>query len=202
MGFPERNGIRSCSRLTRFQKIALAVFTVIFVSYHITPYDSRARAFFRFQQNNVEDYIQNNYPSDSWLFRKQWYPIDPDQDIGIILKTGYGTKNRVEAALQALSGESFFGDTVVVQDFPVMVKEQNYNFTNGKEIPVIDIIGWNLERGNLNGTKHLERMGKYKHLAEAIEAEEWVLSDGIGKDMGWELDSMKVRQLMPSTPFT
>lgn len=198
MGFPERNGLRSCGRLTRFQKIALAVFAVLFVTYHITPYDSRARAFFRFQQNNVEDYLQNSFPSDSWLFRGRQYPIDPDQDIGIILKTGYGTKNRVNVALQALDNETFYSDIMVVQDFPVMKKEQTYNFTNGKEIPVIDIIGWNLERGALNGTMHLERMGKYKHLAEAIEAEEWVLSDGIGKDMGWELDAMK---FLPSLEY-
>ncbi len=191
MGLPEWNGLRSCPRLTRFQKITVAIFAVLFVTYHLTPYDSPARSFFRFQQNNVEYYVQNKLPGDSWLFRKQRYPIDPDKDIGVILKTGYGTRHRVDAALQSLNNESFFSDTIVVQDFPFIEEQKNYNL-NGKTVQAIDIIGWNLARGALNGTKHLERISKYKHLAEAVAAEEWVLSDGIGKQMGWELDAMKV----------
>ncbi|RYP75628.1 hypothetical protein DL770_007361 [Monosporascus sp. CRB-9-2] len=199
MGVAERNGLRSCARLTRGHKIAIALLTILFVIYHSTPYDSRPRAFVRFQQNNVEDYIQNNYPSDSWLFRRQRYPINPDQDIGIILKTGYGTRHRVNALLQALSNESFFSDTIVVQDFPVVEESQkNYSLANGKVVPAIDIIGWNLKRGALNGTENLERMRKYKHLAAAVEAEEWMLSDGIGRNMGWELDAMK---FLPSLEY-
>ncbi|RYP40431.1 hypothetical protein DL769_011772 [Monosporascus sp. CRB-8-3] len=178
MGVVERNGLRSCARLTRGHKITIALLTILFVIYHSTPYDSRPRSFVRFQHNNVEDYIQTNYPSDSWLFRRQRYPIDPDQDIGVILKTGYGTRHRVNTLLQALSNETFFSDTIVVQDFPVVVGNQkNYSLANGKVVPAIDIIGWNLKR---------------------VGAEEWMLSDGIGRDMGWELDAMK---FLPSLEY-
>ena len=94
--------------------------------------------------------------------------------------------------MRALSNESFFPDILVVQDFPVLPEQHHYNLTNGKGIPVIDILGWNLGRGALKGREHLERIYKYKNLADAVEAEEWVLSEGLGRAIGWELDAMKV----------
>ncbi|KAI5921590.1 family 31 glycosyltransferase [Camillea tinctor] len=199
MGMVERQRLRSCSkRFTRGQKITLGLLVFLIILYTAMPYDSPARSFFRFQHNVIEDYMQSQYPSDSWLYKKQRYPLDFDYDVGVIVKTGYGTRHRVKRSLQALSNETFFGDTLVVQDFPVMNDQKSYTLSNGKEVPVIDIIGWNLARGALKGKEHLERVMKYKNLGEAVKAEEWVLSDGLGKDMGWELDAMK---FLPSLEY-
>lgn len=196
MGISERRSIRSCiTRPSRPQKIALGVIVFLFIIYNLTPYDSRPRSFFRFQHNVIQDYYQNVHPSDSWLFKPQPYPIDPDNDIGIIVKTGFGTRKRVSAAVKALSDESFFADTIVVQDFPLLEDQQNFTMGNGKEVPVIDIIGWNLERGALKGQEQQERVMKYTTISEAVEGEEWMLADGLGKSMGWELDAMKVRHM-------
>lgn len=194
MGIAERRSIRSCvTRLSRPQKIILGLLAFLFVIYNLTPFDSPARSFFRFQHNVIQDYYQNVHPTDSWLFQRQRYPIDPNNDIAIIVKTGFGTRRRVAAALRALSNESFYADTIVTQDFPMLPDQKNYTFANGKEVPVIDIIGWNLERGALKGQEHQERVMKYANLADAVDGEEWMLADGLGKDMGWELDAMKVR---------
>lgn len=193
MGLVERYKLRSIgARLSRWQKIALGFFISLFVIYVTSPYDGSLRAFFRFQHSVVTDYYQSQRPSDGWLYRKQHYPIDPNNDIGLIVKTGYGTKHRMPLALRALSNESFFPDIVVVQDFPVIPEQKYYNLTNGKGMEVVDILGWNLERGALKGREHLERIYKYTNLADAVEAEEWVLSEGLGKTIGWELDAMKV----------
>ncbi|KAI1776768.1 glycosyltransferase family 31 protein [Hypoxylon cercidicola] len=192
MGIAERRSIRSCiTRPSRPQKITLGIVVFLFIIYNLTPYDSPPRSFFRFQHNVIQDYYQNAHPSDSWLFKPQPYPIDPDNDIGIIVKTGFGTRKRVSSAVQALSDESFFADTIVVQDFPLLEDQQNLTMANGKEVPVIDIIGWNLERGALKGQEQQERVMKYTNIAEAVEGEEWMLADGLGKSMGWELDAMK-----------
>lgn len=94
--------------------------------------------------------------------------------------------------MQALGNESFFADTVVVQDFPLLPDQTNLTLANGKKVPVVDIIRWNLERGALKGHEHDERIMKYSTLCEAIEGEEWMLADGLGKNMGWEIDAMKV----------
>ncbi|KAI5862559.1 glycosyltransferase family 31 protein [Durotheca rogersii] len=198
MGIVERKSIRACiTRPSRPQKITLAVLVLLFVFYSLTPYDSPLRSFFRFQHNVVQDYYQNALPSDAWLFSPQPYPIDPDNDVAIIIKTGFGTRNRVPRTLQALSNESFFADVLVVQDFPAL-RNQYYALSNGKKVPVIDIIGWNLDRGALKGQEWQERVMRYTSLADAVEAEEWVLADGLGKDIGWELDAMK---FLPSLEY-
>ncbi|KAI8629207.1 glycosyltransferase family 31 protein [Xylariaceae sp. FL1651] len=192
MGLVERHKLRSLStRLSRWQKIALGLFISFFVIYITTPYDGSLRSFFRFQHNVIENYYQGQHPSDAWLFRKPRYPIDLNSDVGVIIKTGYGTKQRIPVALKALSNESFFADTLVVQDFPVLPDQKHYTLANGKNVSVVDIIGWNLKRGALKGREHLERIYKYKNLAAAVEDEEWVLSEGMGKAIGWELDAMK-----------
>ncbi|KAI0171958.1 glycosyltransferase family 31 protein [Hypoxylon sp. FL1284] len=192
MGVAERRSIRSCmTRPSRSQKITIGVFVFLFILYNLTPYDSRPRSFLRFQHNVIQDYYQNSLPSDSWLFKPQPYPIDPVNDVGIIVKTGFGTRNRVSKAVRALSDESFFADTIVVQDFPLFEDQKNFTMDNGKEVPIVDIIGWSLEQGGLKGQEQHERVMKYTTMSEAIEGEEWMLADAIGKNMGWELDAMK-----------
>ncbi|KAI1363947.1 family 31 glycosyltransferase [Xylaria arbuscula] len=192
MGLIERHKLRSLgARLTRLQKIAIGFLVSFFIIYVTAPYDGAFRAFFRFQHTVIQDYYQSQRPNDGWLYRKQHYPIDPDNDIGVIIKTGYGTKHRMPLSLRALSNESFFPDIVVVQDFPVIPEQKYYNLTNGKKPEVVDILGWNLDRGALQGREHLERIYKYRNLRDAVEAEEWVLSEGLGRAIGWELDAMK-----------
>ncbi|KAI1467505.1 glycosyltransferase family 31 protein [Daldinia caldariorum] len=199
MGIVERRSIRACfTRLSRSHKIGLGLLAFLLILYNLTPYDSPPRSFFRFQHNVMQDYYQNTLPSDSWLYKPQPYPIDPVNDIGIVIKTGFGTRGRVPAALKALSSESLNADTIVVQDFPLFPNQKNYTLDNGKEVPVIDIIGWNLERGALGGQEQQQRVLKYITLAEAVDGEEWMLADTIGKDMGWELDAMK---FLPSLEY-
>ncbi|KAI0126030.1 hypothetical protein BJ170DRAFT_672246 [Xylariales sp. AK1849] len=178
------------ARLTRSRAILITIFSFFFIVYILSPYDSTVRSGFRFQKKLVSDYIQHNYPSDKWLFRAQRYPIDPVQDIGILLKTGYGTRKRVPKALAALGNETFDSDILILQDYPLL-NGQAYTSPNGKNIPVVDIIGWMLETKKLKGKEHVERITKYQHLADAIDAEEWFVSDGLSKSMGWELDAMK-----------
>ncbi|KAI0165635.1 glycosyltransferase family 31 protein [Xylariaceae sp. FL1272] len=193
MWLDSRKRLRSMSnRLSRLQKIALSLVVATFFIYIVSPYDSAFRAFFRFQGTVVVDYYQSHYPSSgSWLYRRQRYPVDLDNEVGVIIKTGYGTKHRIGTSLKALSNETFFPDILVVQDFPVLPEQGKYQLTNGKKVHTVDIIGWNLERGALKGREHLERIAKYTNLADAVEAEEWALSEGLGRHIGWELDAMK-----------
>lgn len=193
MGLIERHKLRSLStRLSRWQKLAVGLFISFCAIYFTSPYDSSLRAFFRFQSTEIGNFYRGQRPNDGWLFKKPKYPVDADNEVGIIIKTGYGTKHRLPPALMALSNQSFYPDILIVQDFPVLPEQKHYNLTNGKGTSVVDILGWNLKRGALKGREHLERIYKYKNLADAVEAEEWVLSEGLGKTIGWELDAMKV----------
>lgn len=180
------------TRLSKSRLHVLAAVAVLFVIYLLTPYNSTVRSAFRFQQTIVSDYIQHKYPSDKWLLGAQQYPIDPIQDVGVVIKTGYGTRRRVPNMLEAYTKEEFTSDMVIVQDYPVEDDRQNYTLPNGKNIPVLDVIGWMLDNKMLAGKETLERVSKYNHLAEAIEGEELFLSEELSKEIGWELDAMKV----------
>lgn len=180
------------TRLSKSRIHVLAAVAVLFVIYLLTPYDSTVRSAFRFQQTIVSDYIQHKYPSDKWLLGAQKYPIDPIKDVGVVIKTGYGTRRRVPNMLDAYSKEEFTGNMVIVQDYPVEDDKQNYTLPNGNSIPVLDVIGWMLENKMLAGKENFERITKYRHLSEAIEGEELFLSEELSKDIGWELDAMKV----------
>ncbi|KAK7932595.1 hypothetical protein PG985_003307 [Apiospora marii] len=179
------------TRLSKSRIHVLAAVAVLFVIYLLTPYDSTVRSAFRFQQTIVSDYIQHKYPSDKWLLGAPKYHIDPVQDVGVVVKTGYGTRRRVPNMLNAYSKEEFTGDMVIVQDYPVEDNNQNYTLPNGKNVPVLDVIGWMLENKMLAGKENYERVSKYRHLTEAIEGEELFLSEELSKDIGWELDAMK-----------
>lgn len=189
-------GYHNMGRPNRSLRLAVIVAVLLLVLYSLTPYDSPIRSFFRFHSNVIEDYVQERHPNDAWLFKEQRYPVDPAKDIGIIVKTGYGTRERVPRALYALANETLFTDIIVTQDFPASSSPKHQHKMNGKPVPVVDIVGWNLERGALAGAEHMERISKYKHLASAVEAEEWQLADGLGKSMGWELDALKVSLLV------
>lgn len=177
-------------RLSRSRIQILSALGILFILYLLTPYDSPIRAAFRFQHTVVDDYLQHKFPSDAWLFKNQKYPIDPDSDVGIIVKTGFGTRHRVPKLLAALGNETMNNDMIVLQDHPMLAHE-NFSLPNGKNVPAVDIIGWMLATKQLQGKEHVERVTKYLHLAEAIEAEEWFVSDGLSKEIGWEMDAMK-----------
>ncbi|KAI0018478.1 glycosyltransferase family 31 protein [Xylariomycetidae sp. FL0641] len=192
MGWVEAKRFRSLTkRFSRPQKLALSAIVFLLLCFSLTPYDSRVRSAVRFGATSATDYWQARHPTDAWLHQPQRYPIDPDKDVGVVVKTGYGTRNRVPVTLQALSNESFYADTVVIQDYPPFESQDRYYLANGKEVPAVDIIGWSLETGAVKKQVHWERVVKYQSLADAIEAEGWMLADIIGKNFGWELDAMK-----------
>jgi len=118
------------------------------------------------------------------------YSVDPEIDIGIIVKTGFGTRHRVPKLLDALFKESFTADMIIVQDYPVL-EGQNYLMPDGHPIPIIDAIGWTLEQGLLLGREH-ERLSKHERVVDAVNAADWPHAESVAKEVGWELDTMKV----------
>jgi hypothetical protein len=184
------------ARLSRPRLILISLAAFVVLLYALTPYDSPVRSALRWQSTIATDIYQHHYPSDSWLQQQPRYPIDPDRDIGIIVKTGYGTRDRVPQVLAALGKENFRSEILVVQDYPVLDK-QEYKTVDGKDIKILDAIGWTLENKKIGVKDRNQRIIKYEHLADAIDAEEWFMSDTLSKGNGWELDAMKVCNWQP-----
>lgn len=179
------------ARLTRSRAILLGFFAFFFVVYVLSPYDSKFRSALRWQGTIATDYVQHKYPSDKWLYKNQKYPIDPAQDIAIVLKTGFGTRNRVPSVLAALGNETLDSQVLIVQDYPVIAKRPVFT-ASGKSVPTVDAIGWMIKNNKLVGHGKNERIMKYEHLSDAIEDEDYFMADTLAKGYGWELDAMKV----------
>lgn len=178
------------SRLSRSRIVILTIFGLFLAVYVLSPYDSALRSALRWQTTIASDFVQHKYPDDKWLFKDQKYPIDPTQDVAIILKTGFGTRDRVPNVLAALGNETFDNNILLVQDYPVN-RRKPYVTASGNNVPTIDVIGWMLEK-KLSTHIKSERLTKYNLLFDAIEAEDYFMADTLAKGNGWELDAMKV----------
>ncbi|KAH8650133.1 hypothetical protein BX600DRAFT_483986 [Xylariales sp. PMI_506] len=175
--------------MSRSRLLILGGFFLFFVIYTLSPWDSAIRSGLRWQGTITTDYFQHIKPNDKWLFKEPKHPINPAEDVAIVIKTGYGTRKRVPKLLKALTHESFDAELVIIQDYPVN-KHQPVTKPNGKPVPAVDIIGWMLETNKL-ADKNSERIMKYERLVEALEVEDYFMSDVLAKGLGWELDAMK-----------
>jgi hypothetical protein len=123
---------------------------------------------------------------DAWLWRRAKYPLDLKRDVGLLIKTGYGTRQRVPAQLQAfgldLKDES---DFVVVGDFTQL------NRTEGEPL-IYDAVGGLLNEKAVSRLENSPRFAKYQHLNAAIEEGHEERAKDLGRSFGWELDALKV----------
>lgn len=178
------------SRLSRPRVLLLTTLIpfLLLVAYLSTPYDSSFRAFFRFHRNTVQGHLGGRH---GWITSAARYPTDIERDVGVIIKTGYGTRQRVPKLLAALADKSFVADMVIVQDYPVGL-EAGYAWPDGDAVPTIDAIGWLIENDLLKQQGHSERLSKYHSVVEAIQSEDWGHAEELARSVGWELDAMKV----------
>jgi len=188
-------GVRHVS--SRLSRPRLLLFTILIpflllVAYLSTPYDSSFRAFYRFHRHTVQGHLGDEY---DWVNNPGRYPIDIERDVGVIIKTGYGTRQRVPKLLAALADENFVADTVIVQDYPAGL-EAGYAWPDGNAVPAIDAIGWMIGSDLLKEQEHSERLGKYHSLVEVIQTQDWAHAEDLARTVGWELDAMKVIYLL------
>jgi len=178
------------SRLSRPRLLLLTILIpcLLLVAYLLTPFDSSFRAFYRFHRTTVQGHLGNQY---AWISSVGRYPVDFKRDLGVIIKTGYGTRQRVPKLLAALADEEFIVDTIIVQDYPAGL-EAGYAWPDGSAVPTIDAIGWLVQNDLLKEQEHSERLSKYASVVEAIQAQDWGHAEELARIVGWELDAMKV----------
>ncbi|KAB5551087.1 hypothetical protein GE09DRAFT_158992 [Coniochaeta sp. 2T2.1] len=121
-----------------------------------------------------------------WLSRPAAYPINWKDDVGIVVKSGFGTQHRIPAWLEAVRE---VGDVVLIADYATKAGE-HYS-KHGRELPVHDVVGAMFEQGvfSVADLEH-PRAQQYKNMSEAItRGDESAMQ--MAKDIGWGLDAMK-----------
>ena len=164
---------------------ALAVFFFLWL---VLPYDNTARLAFRWNAKRLKDALFSR-SSERWVYGHPEHPVDLGQDLVVIVKTGYGTRERVPAWLDALSDANEFRDILVIAD-----SEGHIDFHDkyhDKGLHVYDAVGHSL-RLHLRRYGDHPRVVKYNQLTEAIFNNNEALAQNHCRAFGWELDAMKV----------
>ncbi|KIH86293.1 hypothetical protein SPBR_08305 [Sporothrix brasiliensis 5110] len=150
----------------------VVVIVLLAVCYYFLPYDRNATSF------------SNSLPGSG-----RYLPALYD-DVGVILKTGYGTQHRVSAQIEALGLRPHTVDgnnMIVIGDWAGEVVYGD----KGEQIFVHDVIAPVLDSGILGSRANCARAEKYRALAAAVHAGDDVEAMRISKSDGWELDAMK-----------
>ena len=152
------------------------------------PYDSAVLSFFRFSSHRTVSFIGRPFRDEHWVFRQPDFPLDFEKDVGLILKTGYGTQARIGAQLDAL-GPAHDTNMIVIADFA-----GDYNHS-GRSVPIHDMVAATAASPaaqTIAGSEQAARIEKHSHLTAAIRAGNLDEASRLAKSVGWELDALKV----------
>lgn len=178
----------------RLRLMSITAF-VIFSFFHlILPADSPVRLAFYFNASRLFNWVRGAATDrDAWLWKTAQYPVDLRNDVGYLIKTGYGTRHRVPGQLEAFAQTgNFLGEEgrgfIVVGDWTTV------NETDAKVmgVTVHDAIRKVMETKIDSQMQEYPRFVKYKSLQDQIEAGDEAKALKIGSSFGWELDALKV----------
>ncbi|KAL9615613.1 MAG: hypothetical protein Q9160_009368, partial [Pyrenula sp. 1 TL-2023] len=156
----------------------------------LLPNDSPVWLAHRFNATRLGIYLHSSSTGDTWLNLPPAFPINITEDVGLIVKTGYGTQHRLPAALEALEMGLASQDIVAIADF-TPIDEKLYRY-NGKDVQLHDALGMMLEDESLNWMRSTPRFEKYLKMTTAIADGKLKVAEEICKSFGWEADAMKL----------
>ncbi|KMU79174.1 hypothetical protein CISG_07537 [Coccidioides immitis RMSCC 3703] len=168
----------------RWRFLVLTLPASLFLLWTALPYDSSIRLALRFNLNA----LGSPFASQRLFVKPPAFPVTISKDAGIILKSGFGTKDRISAWLESHQERSFV-DILVVGDFATQ-PGQHYNYS-GRQLNVHDLLARMLENGSLPPGLSHPRLLKYSNLTAAIATGDTNLALELSKSFGWELDAMK-----------
>lgn len=171
-------------------KLALGVLVWTFLCWAFLPYDSAAVLWIRFVVTGFGSLFRAPVSAADWSSVEPRFPVDFDVDVAFISKTGYGTRHRLLAQLDALNlvvnDDDTRGNTIVIADFATELQH------NGHKVVVHDVVAPLAQNKILVGKKGYERIVKYQDLTEAILSGRDGEAQAATKSFGWELDALKV----------
>lgn len=179
---------RRLALLTVAVVLLLAVWNVL-----LAP-DSAIRLALHFNFSRLYKAVRNaTVNRDGWLQRRAQYVVDLREDVGYLIKTGYGTRHRVPAQLAAfVEAGALLGEEgrsyLVVGDWTA-VNETDAALLGADIHDAIKMV-----MDTKVDERHIDhhRFAKYRSLQEAVDAGDEDLANHIGQGFGWELDALKV----------
>lgn len=168
-----------------------ALFITVFAFNLMLPSDNDFRSMIRFNWQRTQGYFRQPLNEQQWIFEKQAYPVSFHDDVGLLIKTGYGTQDRVLSQMEAMGLEGSRNAVIVVGNFNDTLEDKSLG-QMGVKVNVVDIVGKVLAEDKMQDFAEEPRAVKYRELQEAIRSGDETKARGISKESGWDMDALKV----------
>lgn len=187
--------IRITRRVRRRLTPIATTLLILFIIWNlILSYDSTIRLALHFNGQRLYNTFRATLINhDAWLQKPARYPINLSKDVGYLIKTGYGTRHRVPAQLEAFRhAGNLLGKEersfIVVGDWTTV----NATDADVLGVRVYDAVRLLMETKTSTELQNHDRFVKYRTLQEAVESGDEDRAQYIGRSFGWELDALKV----------
>ncbi|CAK7234568.1 hypothetical protein SBRCBS47491_008991 [Sporothrix bragantina] len=180
------------SRARIWRRLAALAFALA-LAFYMLPYDNHTRLAIRYVTYTSR---QRHLSRKQMLTDSAPYPVDLSTDVALIIKSGYGTKDRFPGTLafmedESNSGKVHYGSILLVADFATK-PGQHYNCCHGMDLPVHDVVAKTIERAPVGDGKHKPKhVENYARLQDALSANNHTLALDLSREFGWQLDAMK-----------
>ncbi|KAK2063082.1 family 31 glycosyltransferase [Colletotrichum caudatum] len=178
----------------RIKRLLVTVFFSFLIGnallYLLLPYDNPLVLAFRFNFSGLQLWFRGSgVDKDAWLYEPARYPIEYDTDVGLLIKTGYGTRHRLAAQLGALglAAEQDARSFVVVGDWTPP------GDSGGKMagVHVHDAVGGVMAMPEMRSHHDAPKFKEYLALKDAVRDGDDAKATEVGKSFGWDLDALK-----------
>ena len=170
--------------------VVVAFFLTCFLITWLLPSDSTVKSLIRFHWHRTSGYFSTPLNEQKWIFDADQYPVNFHNDVGLLIKTGYGTQDRVLPQMEAMGLDGTRNAVVVVGNFNGTLEG------NGIKVEVIDVIEKLLSEPWVGAMKETPRAERYYEMHDAIADGNDEKAKAIAHESGWDLDVLKVLLLI------
>ncbi|KAK1477030.1 glycosyltransferase family 31 [Colletotrichum tamarilloi] len=175
----------------RIRRLFILLFLAFLVGnallFLVLPYDNPLVLAFRFNTASLKNWWRGpGTEKDAWLYEPAKFPIEYRTDVGLLIKTGYGTRHRLTAQLEAFDLTARDKDAfVVVGDW---TPRENGTIAGVK---VHDAIGGVMAMPEMRAHHDAPKFKEYLALRDAVQKGDDAKATEIGQSFGWDLDALK-----------
>ncbi|KAL7909386.1 glycosyltransferase family 31 protein [Trichoderma velutinum] len=176
----------------RFALFFASLFITLSTTFLLLPPTSPIRLSINFNASRLLNSLRASATNrDAWLHQRPApYPLNLRDDVGYLIKTGYGTRHRVPALMEAFShsGNMLGGGK---KNFVVVGDWTPTNQTNDGLPVVYDVVNTMMETKIDPSLQGHPRFAKYRSLQEVVDLADEDKASELGQGFGWELDALK-----------
>lgn len=176
----------------RFILLFTSLFITLSTTFLLLPPTSPIRLSINFNASRLFNSLRASVTDrDAWLYQQPpLYPLNLRDEVGYLVKTGYGTRHRVPALMKAFSHS---GNIPSDEKNFIVVGDWTPNNQTDDGLPfVFNVVNTMMKPKVDPSLQGHPRLAKYRSLQEAINSADEEKAMEIGQEFGWELDALKV----------